>query len=422
MPYLVSMTKAKGRNGWHAGTMEQLLSGAYRWRVRIAYPDGTKERRGGTARTKTEAQRAIIEAQQEAAVGQRAVTRSLTVEQMVREHMDAMRPAWSARYFDQNEYLLNQHIRPRLGNLIAAGVQPVALRAHYDHLQASGLGLSGQRQVKALLSGAYKRAIGDGLLRDNPTAHARPTVPREAAKTKAFTPEDAASFFVAALEDRWALPLAFMVLTGLRIGECVALTWEDVGKDRVGGPVVRISKSRTEFHGKVYEGTPKTAAGVRDVPLSSDAVSILKDMQARVQLEAGAHGLMMGPNTPIFPSPKTGRPMTQDTLRGVMERTCKRAGVPKLSPHKLRHTFGSMNLAAGLPVGDVASVMGHADKMVTLNFYQTSYDAGRRATALNLSAVKVESSAVETVKEETAPPRLAPGPGRRPRKGGPRQT
>ena len=86
---------------------------------------------------------------------------------------------------------------------------------------------------------------------------------------KAFTPEEAALFFAAALEDRWALPLAFMVLTGLRIGECVALTWSDVGTDRAGGPVIKVNKSRTEARGKRYEGAPKTAAGVRDVPLSS---------------------------------------------------------------------------------------------------------------------------------------------------------
>ena len=415
------MAKGNGRNwnGWHTGTLEQLPSGAYRWRVRIAYPDGTKERRSGTARTKTEAQQAIIQAQQEAAVGQRAVTKNLTVEQMVREHMDAMRPAWSARYFDQNEYLLELHIRPRLGQLFAAGVQPKTLREHYEHLEASGLGLSGQRQVKALLSGAYKRATGDGLLRDNPTAHARPTVPREAAKMKAFTPEEAALFFAGALEDRWALPLAFMVLTGLRIGECVALTWADVGTDRAGGPVIKVSKSRTEARGKRYEGTPKTAAGVRDVPLSSDAVSILEDMRARAALEAGAHGLSVGPQSPLFPSPKTGQAMTQDTLRGIMERTCTRAGVPKYSPHALRHTFGSLNAAAGRIVGDVSSVMGHANKTTTLNMYITSYEEGRRATALNLSAAKVKG---ETAKAEAASPRPAASPlPRRPRKGGPRR-
>ena len=90
------MAKAKGRNGWRKGSIELLPSGRFRWRVRVTLPDGTHDRPDGVARTRTEAQDAINKAQQEAAAGQRPVTKTLTVEQMVREHMDAMRPAWSA--------------------------------------------------------------------------------------------------------------------------------------------------------------------------------------------------------------------------------------------------------------------------------------------------------------------------------------
>ena len=423
------MTKGKGRNGWHAGTIEELPSGRFRWRVRVTYPDGTQDRLAGTVRTKTEAQKAITKAQQEAAHGQRPVAQTLTVAQMVREHMEAMRGTWAPRSYLNNAYLFEHYIEQQLGKRKAAGIQPKDLRAHFDKLseaseKRTGLGLSGQKQVRSLLSGAYKRAMADGVLRDNPTAHARPAAPRQAqaARIKAFPPEEATRFFMAALEDRWALPLAFMVLTGLRIGEAVALIWADLGEDAAGEPVVMVNKTRSEFQGVPYDGLPKTAAGARAVPLSDDALSIIEDMRERLKVESAAHGQPVGPHSYIFPSPLTGAAMSHDSLRNIMERTCRRAGVPLLSPHKLRHTYASLNLAHGVHLGDVSAVMGHANSTVTMNFYQTSYDTGRRATRLNLSTARVGKLDEVQEEPEATPTRPLPRATRHGRKGGPRRA
>ena len=103
--------------------------------------------------------------------------------------------------------------------------------------------------------------------------------------------------------------------------------------------------------------------------------------------------------------------MGHDSLRNILERSCKRAGVLYLSPHKLRHTFASIQLAEGLPVGDVSAVMGHADVSTTLNRYQTSYEAGRRAMALNLSTPPAERPTLaKTGKTKPAKARVAPCP------------
>ena len=92
------MVKAKGRDG--AGTIEKLPSGRYRWRVRVAYPDGTFSRPGGVVKTIKAAQAAINAALSEAEAGQRPVARSLTVAQMVTEYMEAKRGGdWKGRTY-----------------------------------------------------------------------------------------------------------------------------------------------------------------------------------------------------------------------------------------------------------------------------------------------------------------------------------
>ena len=394
-----------------------------RWRVRVKYPDGTSARPSGTARNVTAARKAVEAAKAEAEAGRRPLALALTVGEMVTEYMGAKRARWADRTSWNNDALYRRHVLPHLGGKRAAGIQPKDLRLYFETLQAGGLGDSGQRQVHVLLSGAYKRAIGDGLLRDNPAAYARPVkAARGAAKVKAFTPEELGRFITAALGDRWALPLAFLAMTGLRIGEALALTWEDYGEDpkEKGAYSVTVSKTRSEFEGKAYTGLPKTAAGVRGVALGVDGVALVEDMRRRVLLEAGAHGNGVGPY--IFPS-VDGRPMRQDTARAVMRRTCERAGVPLLSPHALRHSVATYHLAAGRDAVTVAAHLGHAQTSTTLNIYG-------HALPDNLRSMTLDRAALAGPAKEERPPQTASGPvpapsapvPRRPRKGGPRRV
>lgn len=427
--------RAKGRNGWHAGTIEELPSGRFRWRVRVEYPDGTRARLGGTVRTRTEAQRAIIAAQKEAQEGVRPVSDRLTVSEMLTEYMAAKVGSWAPRTLWNNRKLYERHVLPYLGAKRAAGITPPALRAYFAALgearedpvtgkKRQPLEYSGQRQIHVLLSGAYKRAIADGLLRDNPAQHARPVrAKREGpAKVKAFTPEELGRFIGAALEDRWALPLAFLAYTGLRIGEALALTWGDFQPDAEGGGFVTVSKTRSEFEGKAYTGLPKTAAGARRVYVPPEAAAIIEDMRRRVALEAraekGYQGEGLASHAPIFPS-VDGRPMRQDTARHTMRRVCEAADVPLLSPHALRHSVATFHLAAGRDVVTVAAHLGHAQTSTTLNIYAHALPDKMRGMTLDLAALRGDTAKEEgQAKAEASAGRKV---GSRARKGGPRR-
>ncbi|WP_295817080.1 tyrosine-type recombinase/integrase [uncultured Deinococcus sp.] len=411
----------KGRAGWHAGTVEEKGPGRYRWRVRVRYPDGTGERRTGTARTKTEAQKAIIDAQKEADDGKRRVSSSLTVGQMVTEFMEAKKATWADRTAWNNNALYERHVATALAHLKAAGVDARALRAYFKTLSekrtdpATGktrppLGYSAQRQIHVLLSGAFKRAIGDGLLRENPAQHARPLSPSKggakvAAKVKHFTPDELARFAEAARLDRFALPLAFLAFTGLRIGEALALTWGDVHEDKEGGVYVSVSKTRSEFQGTYYEGSTKTAAGQRRVYLSPEALHVIEDMRGRVKVEAAQVDRYVGAglqaHAPLFPS-VDGRPMRQDVLRAVMRRTCVTAHVPALSPHALRHSAGTYLISRGEDPVSVAAMLGHAQVSTTLNIYSHALPDKLRGLAFGLADLRGKA-------EEPATPKTGEG-------------
>ena len=398
--------RARGRHGWHAGSIEELPSGRFRWRVRVTYPDKSQDRLGGTTRTRTEAQKAIIHAQAEAKMGRRPASETLTVGAMVTEYMALKRATWANRTAWNNDALYTRHVAPYLAHLKAAGVDPPKLRSYFETLsqprtdaetgkKRPPLGYSAQRQIHVLILGAYNQAITDRRLWDNPAKHARPLSPSKggaavAAKVKHFDPEDLARFIEAAHTDRFALPLAFLALTGLRIGEALALTWGDVQTDREGAIFVEVSKTRSEFEGKSYEGGPKTAAGVRRVYLGREALGIIEDMKRRVAVEARAEryrGLGVTEGAPLFPS-TDGRPMRQDTLRAVMRRTCEAAGVAKLSPHALRHSSGTYLISRGEDPVSVAALLGHAQVSTTLNIYAHALPDKLRGLTFDLADLR----------------------------------
>lgn len=393
----------EGRRGWHEGSFTPNKSGSVGWRVRVTFPDGTQERRTGTARNMTEARQAVRQVQEDAAAGRRAVNDRLTVGQMVTEYMEGKAQDWAQRTAWNNEKLYARYIQEDLGQLRAAGVDPKRLRVYFAALKDRGLGDSGRRQVHSLLSGAYKRAVSDGLLRDNPTLHAKPGRSKEdaAPKLKHFTPEELGRFIEAARADRWALPLAFVGMTGLRIGEALALTWEDVRQEEGGAVFASVTKTRSDFEGKAYTNTPKTAKGKRAVYLSPDALEVLEELRRVGPLEARTHGKPWNGKTgPLFLSPKTGAVMRQDTARHVMRDVCQRAGLPLLSPHALRHSAGTFLISEGFDPVSVSQHLGHAQVSTTLNIYAHALPDKLRALAFGVEDLRASTGQEVTAKEE----------------------
>jgi integrase len=141
-------------------------------------------------------------------------------------------------------------------------------------------------------------------------------------------------------------------MTGLRIGELLALRWKSVSlNDRM----LRVTET-------VYEGhfdKPKTKRSVRAIPLCQEAVSILSVLQPDVceseQLVFATH---------------SGRPLCRrNLLQRQLRPTCKELGLPSITWHALRHCHATLLDAVGAPLGTVQALLGHASPEVTRQIY-----------------------------------------------------
>lgn len=148
-----------------------------------------------------------------------------------------------------------------------------------------------------------------------------------------------------------------LAYTGLRIGECLGLTWSDIDHD---GGVLRVHRQLTRYR---EHGPLKTEAGRREVELAPAIARLLRD-----------HWLASpwkGPDDPLFTN-SVGRPVDYRKVGEAFRVAVRRSGVRRdgrLSLHSLRHGYASLLIAEGLDVVFVSRQLGHASPNVTLSVY-----------------------------------------------------
>lgn len=149
-----------------------------------------------------------------------------------------------------------------------------------------------------------------------------------------------------------------MLETGLRVGEALALTWDDVIWNRraikVDKTVIRMA-NRKQI--KVQDGA-KSFTSNRTVPLSTEAMRLLEGMYEK---EADLNGH-------IFHT-EDGDLLTYEAMRYHIQQACKKANVPYKGQHIFRHTFATNCYYRGCDVKILSKLLGHADVTVTYNTY-----------------------------------------------------
>ena len=154
------------------------------------------------------------------------------------------------------------------------------------------------------------------------------------------------------------LALLFMILSGIRVGEMVALAFNDFISD-TGAKICRTEIKYRKNGKYVYDlSEPKTDAGIRTVFIPDCYAWIVKEMRS------------ITPLATYLCTNKKGERMTTNCLRRRLERICEKLDFEKTkSTHKLRKTFCSIILDHGFDNNLVTSIMGHVDVKTSEQYY-----------------------------------------------------
>ena len=155
------------------------------------------------------------------------------------------------------------------------------------------------------------------------------------------------------------LVLLFMVLSGIRVGEAVALSFDDFINDTAA--VIHRTETKYKVDGKYHyelSDAPKTQAGFRTVFIPQEYTWVVKELRK------------LRPFAEFLATNEHGERMTTNCLRQRLYRVCNKLHFEnRKSTHKLRKTFCSIVLDAGFDQNLITAVMGHTDIRTSESFY-----------------------------------------------------
>ncbi len=201
-------------------------------------------------------------------------------------------------------------------------------------------------------------------LPQNPCERVLPPTYR-APRKEVWAPEELRAFLAGAAEHTLYPLWTAAIATGCRLGELSALKWTDV--DLAAG-TIRIRANLQRVKGEWTYSTPKTRAGERTVSLPAAGLAALERQRAQQSEWRARAGDEWQDSGLVFTGLK-GQPLQPSVVEHALARECERLGLPKVTPHGLRHLHASLLLDAGLPVPAVSARLGHARPSITMSIY-----------------------------------------------------
>ena len=353
-----------GKRGNGEGTISRRKNGGWMAQY-VVYTAQGRKRKTLYGKTRAEAAKKLAKALSQRADGIVFDDQGLTVGEYLGRWLmdvrDTVRKSTHRRY----QYAIGSHIKPALGRIKLKDLTPAHARWFYRERLDSGLAPATVHKLHVVLHKALKAAVADGLIPRNAAAGLKlPRITRE--EIDPLSQEEALRLLEAAAGDRLEALYVLALNTGMRQGELLALKWDDVDLER---GVLRVRRTLTHADKAYVLGEPKTSKSRRTIRLTTSAVTALRAHLSRQLEEIERMGSLYEPGGLIFAT-ETGTIINPSNLRiRYFKPLLKKAGVPPIRFHDLRHTCATLLLSKDVNPKIVSEMLGHSSISVTLDIY-----------------------------------------------------
>jgi integrase len=343
--------------------------------------NGNQVRKWFSGKTQAEADAKRDQAKAKLSLGQPLDPHRYTIQQVFEQWLESKERSLQPGTLEDYAYYGKRYVFPTLGEKLLKDLTPLDLEKLYQQLHQRGLTRAIQLTHFAVFS-VLEQAVRWNLIGHNVAKAISP--PRYSKKEARFwTLSDVTNFLHAARSNRLFATFFLALSTGLRPGELRALRWEDVSLEKA---EIKVCHSLAKVKGKIIQKVPKSMAGRRLIPIDGSVVTVLKhhlENQIQERQKCVTIGSEWHDPGLVFAT-INGHWIDDRNLARVFRNLQKRAGVPLLNLHGMRHTNASLLILKNTPANVVSNLLGHTDVAFTMNTYTHVFQEQRKEAAINL--------------------------------------
>ena len=296
------------------------------------------------------------------------------------------------KYATQKHYchILDAHLVPAFGKARLCDIKREWIQSFLATKLNAGLAWKTVKHVRGVLGRTLSTAEDWGYVTQNPVLKTK--LPRRPIRQQAkmiLTPAQ-----ITQLRDQLKEPARsiamLLVLTGLRIGEILALRWK----------CVDLTGSALQVEETVYDGhfdTPKSQESARLIPLAAVARAVL----ARLQPRSGQ------PDDLVFRTEAGGPLNRHNLLRRHLRPACRELGIEGISWHSLRHSHATLLDTTGAPLGTVQALLGHATPEITRKIYLHAIPEDQRRAVAGVEALVFGPNRTQVARARQVSPQVS---------------
>lgn len=272
-----------------------------------------------------------------------------------------VKPTTKERTYKKYFKLAETHIIPPLGGYDLRELSPTVLQKFTVRLSDDGFSANTVNGIISVLKSSLKRAVALGIAEKEYTDCIVRPKQREK-QVECFSKDEQRKIeqYIYEKKKTKLFGILLCLYTGLRLGELLALTWNDVDLQK---GVISVSKSchdgwKNGAYVKIVD-TPKTLCSARVIPLPKQLLSKMKEHRKQ---SAGEY--VVGGRSEYGAQVRS--------YQKTFELLLKRLHIPHKGFHSLRHTFATRALECGMDVKTMSEILGHKNPTITLKRYAHS--------------------------------------------------
>jgi integrase len=284
-------------------------------------------------------------------------------------------PAVKANSYDRLEYVTETTLITRIGNLSLKQIDDNLIQTMIiNKMKEEGYAHATIKKTYSTLGQALKYAAARGKIDKNPMNDV--FLPNrslfENKKIRFLSDEERNRLVTACYMTfqnggrvyKFGAFYVFLLYTGLRLGEALALKWSDIDLEKrtvnVSRTIVYVRDRSKNDGSKILVDQASTKNGMsRVVYLSDMAIEALNDLKKQMGYDPNGYIMQTKNKTILYPA---------DAYK-IFQRILKRANIEQCGIHALRHSFVSLMINNGIPITMVSQMVGHANIGITMKIY-----------------------------------------------------